>query len=123
MKGGMRSRSDPALTGKIKGVFARAQDFFTSRAWTPGDGDQRPRRAWLYRASRIVYATVRTFIKSRLTFRAAALTYYSVLSTVPFLAFAFSAAKGFGAYKSLLDGALRPYLYDTFGANPSLLRV
>jgi membrane protein len=44
-----------------------------------------------------------------------------VLSVVPFLAFAFSALKGFGLYKRFIDDTTLPYLRSTFGENPSLL--
>ncbi|HEY6101168.1 MAG TPA: YhjD/YihY/BrkB family envelope integrity protein, partial [Anaeromyxobacter sp.] len=53
--------------------------------------------------------------------RAAALTYYTVLSIVPFLAFAFAVLKGFGAYRILIDGTVRPWIAESFGANPALL--
>ncbi|MEO0652028.1 MAG: YihY/virulence factor BrkB family protein [Planctomycetota bacterium] len=47
--------------------------------------------------------------------RAAALTYYTVLSLVPTLAFAFSLAKGFGAYDRLERDVIRPFVESTFG--------
>jgi membrane protein len=52
--------------------------------------------------------------------RAAALTYFSVLSVVPLLGFAFAVLKGFGAYRSLIDGTVRPWLRETFAPNPAL---
>ena len=78
-------------------------------------------RALLYRASRVAHAAFHGFIAHRLTVRAAALTYYTALSVVPFLAFAFAVLKGFGAYGSFVEGTLRPYLDRTFGGNPALL--
>jgi membrane protein len=66
---------------------------------------------------------VQGFREKRLNFQAAALTYYSVLSIVPFLAFAFSVLKGFGGYQRLMDQSLRPYLKQTFGGNASLLNA
>ena len=64
---------------------------------------------------------MRGFLENRLTLRAAALTYYSVLSVVPFLAFAFAVLKGLGAYNGFVSGTVQPYLEATFGGSPALL--
>jgi membrane protein len=77
-------------------------------------------KAATYRLCRIAYSTVRGFFDHRLTIRAAALTYFSVLSVVPFLAFTFAVLKGFGAYRTFVDGTVRPYLEGTFAPNPAL---
>ena len=95
--------------------------FVTERSWTV-DVKALPRfRRLGYHLSRIGYGTYRGVVDKRLTFQAAALTYYSVLSIVPLLAFAFSVLKGFGIYHRLVEGTLRPYLQSTFGGNPKLL--
>jgi membrane protein len=99
----------------------RLHAFFTERIWSVRVADLHDPRALLYRASRVGYSTVRGFFTNRLTVRAAALTYYSALSIVPFLAFAFAVLKGFGAYASFIEGTVRPYLQQTFGGNPALL--
>jgi len=78
-------------------------------------------QALLYRVCRILYATARGFREKESSARAASLTYYSVLSIVPFLAFAFSVVKAFGLYHRLMDQTLIPYLHKTFAANQSLL--
>jgi membrane protein len=75
----------------------------------------------LYRVGRTIYATARGFFDKELTSRAASLTYYTMLSLVPFLAFAFSLLKGFGVYHRLVAGSLRPYLQQTFAGDKSLL--
>jgi membrane protein len=97
------------------------RSFFTERIWDTRIGDLSPGRALLYRASRIGFTTLRALLDTRLTFRAAALTHFSVLSIVPFLAFAFAVLKGFGAYRSFIEGTVRPYLRATFAGNPALL--
>jgi membrane protein len=99
----------------------RLRLFFTEKIWAaPGAGGRYGRRG-LYRVSRIATATAQGFLANRLTVRAAALTYYTVLSLVPFLAFAFAILKGFGVYRTFVDATLRPYVRDTFGENASLL--
>ena len=99
----------------------RLRAFFTERVWAVRVAELRRGQALLYRVSRVADSTVCGFFANRLTVRAAALTYYSVLSIVPFLAFAFAVLKGFGAYASFIEGTVRPYLRATFGGNPSLL--
>lgn len=103
------------------GPIGRLRAFFGEDIWAgPAPRGRRGRRL-LYRASRVAYATARGVLVNRLTVRAAALTYYTVLSLVPFLAFAFAILKGFGIYRSFVDSALRPWVHHTFGENAALL--
>ncbi|MEY2785472.1 MAG: hypothetical protein RL277_1682 [Planctomycetota bacterium] len=64
---------------------------------------------------RVVYLATRGFIEDRCLFRASALTYITVLSLVPLLAFAFALAKGFGFYETLREQTITPFLDRTFG--------
>ena len=99
----------------------RLRTFFAVQVWEVPLDRLGPGRRALYRASRVGYATAHGFVAHRLTVRAAALTYYTALSVVPFLAFAFAVLKGFGVYSGFIEGTVRPYLDRTFGANPALL--
>lgn len=99
----------------------QAKRFFGTRVWSAHLDEASRGRALLYRLSRTLYATARGFREKDLPSRAASLTYYSVLSLVPFLAFAFSILKGFGGYQRLMDQAVRPYVAETFAGNPTLL--
>jgi len=76
-------------------------------------------RAWLMRAVRIGLITVRGFRESLSLQQAGALTYITIFSLPPVLAFAFAAAKGFGLYETLKAGTIDPFLDDTFGARGS----
>jgi membrane protein len=98
----------------------RVRTYLSSELWGERAGEPTHGRP-LRRLLRIAYSTWRGFVDHQLGSRAAALTYYTVLSIVPFLAFAFAVLKGFGAYRLLMDGTVRPWLSDTFGANPALL--
>jgi membrane protein len=104
-------------------VTERVRHFFKSHIWTTHTDEGGRGRAFLYRVGRLIYATVRAVIDKDLTSRAAALTYYTVLSVVPFLAFAFSVLKGFGVYQRFVRDTLRPYLGETFAGDPALLRA
>ncbi|WP_242343414.1 YhjD/YihY/BrkB family envelope integrity protein [Anaeromyxobacter terrae] len=111
------------MTGVATHPLDRLREFFAVRIWDVRPAELPRAKAALFRASRLAYSTVRGFFENRLTVRAAALTYYSVLSVVPFLAFAFAVLKGFGAYRAFVDGFVRPYLADTFGPNPALFQA
>ncbi len=110
-----RSAGQPA-----RPLDERLRAYFTDRIW-----EDRPGEPWalglLHTTVRVGYSTVRGFLENRLTLRAAALTYYSVLSVVPFLAFAFAVLKGLGAYNGFVSGTVQPYLQRTFGGSPTLL--
>lgn len=99
---------------------AAARAWFTDRIWRLPPDAPRPARA-AAAVSRLGFAVVHGFMENRLTLRAAALTYFSVLSLVPLLAFAFAVLKGLGAYASFVQGTLQPWLSRTFGGNASLL--
>ncbi len=58
----------------------------------------------------MLYIAIRGFQRDRCMFHAAALTYISVLSIVPVLAFTFSVVKGLGAYDKLVAEVIRPAL-------------
>ncbi len=104
-------------------AWRRAERFFTVEVWqTDPERLSRP-RAIGTQAARVLYAGVRTFLERDLPTRAAALTYYTVLSLVPFLAFAFSMVKGLGAYTLLVDEILLPRLHATFAGNAQLLEA
>lgn len=95
-----------------RGPFGRVLRFFEKDAW------RRERVASgnvFFRAARILYLSTRGFLTDSCLFRASALTYITVLSLVPLLAFSFSVAKGFGFYADLLHGTINPFLDRTFG--------
>ena len=115
------ARPDGSTPSDPRRPLERVRAFFAEKIWVaPAPGGRRG-RAVGYRVSRVAYATARGFLVHRVTVRAAALTYYTVLSIVPFLAFAFAILKGFGAYRTFVDAILRPYVRGTFGENPALL--
>jgi membrane protein len=103
------------------GLYRRAERFFTTDVWLADPERLSWPRALGYHAARVAYAGVRTFFERDLPTRAAALTYYTVLSLVPFLAFAFSVVKGLGAYEMLVSRVILPQLHETFEGNPALL--
>lgn len=105
----------------VRDPFLRVHEFFASRIWKARLDELQRGRALVYRASRVIYTALRGFRDNQLTDRAAALTYYTVLSLVPLLAFAFSVLKGFGVYDRFIDKTVVPYVTGTFAQNPALL--
>ncbi len=101
----------------------QAKRFLREELWE-AHLDELPRTSALaYRTVRLAYCAAHGLLVSdRLHLRAAALTYYTVLSLVPLLAFAFALLKGFGAYEALIEETVRPYLLGTFAGNPTLQR-
>lgn len=109
-----RRRHDESAT---HGHFWRVLRFFAVDVWTP---ERVKRGGPFYRACRIGYLSAKGFHQDNCLFRASALTYITVLSLVPLLAFAFSVAKGFGFYQNLLRDTIDPFLDRTFGASAGL---
>lgn len=75
--------------------------FFTQDIWKiPLDRSKRL-RSFLIKTFRIMVASLKGFSQDACTYKAAALSFYTLLSIVPFLAIAFGITKGFGFDKLL----------------------
>ncbi len=113
VRGARRGRPEP------RGLFGRRavglRDFFTRDLWSRELASLPTFRRWWYGVARVAHLTATNFVKDRCTWRAAALTYITVLSLVPMLALGFSVAKGLGAYETLLTKSIVPFLDSTFG--------
>lgn len=77
------------------------------------------RRFWM-RTGRVMYLTVRSFVVDRCVLQAGALTYVTVLSLVPLLAFAFAMLKGLGYYEELREHRIDPFFDELLGARASV---
>lgn len=93
-----------------RGLSLRLQRFFTQEIW---QHDLVPipvvRRA-LRRASRLLFLAANGFVGDRCIVRASALTYVTVLSLVPLLAFSFATLKGLGFYETFRGRLIVPAL-------------
>lgn len=110
----MVNATDKATTraGSASRILA-ARQFIDEGIWRdPGDGSA-SRRIGL-RVLRIGTMVVQGLLRTEGFIRAAALTYITVLSLVPFLALGFSVAKGLGAYEKLRGEVVKPFLDETF---------
>lgn len=110
-----------SVVTRLGAWFTRARRFFAHDVWQQ-NLEQLPHwQAFRYRTARIAYCTTRGLLfEDQLHVRAAALTYFTVLSLVPLLAFAFALLKGFGAYESLVEEQLRPWMMQFLAGNQAL---
>ncbi len=109
------------LSSQVRERYERCRRFLSHDVWMARLDELPARRALAYRAARIAYCTMRGLIfEDTLHLRAAALTYFTVLSLVPMLAFAFALLKGFGAYDALVEDAIRPYVLGLLAGNEPL---
>lgn len=110
-----------SLSGRLFSGYRRLVGFFTHDIWDNRLDELPPRTARRHRAARVFYCTFKgLFIEDELQVRAAALTYFTVLSIVPLLAFAFALLKGFGAYDALIADTIRPYVLARLSGNEAL---
>jgi len=75
--------------------------FFKHDLWRIPLASLSPKKSFLLRQVRIIFLAFRGFDENKCVLRASSLTFYSLLSVVPFAALAFGIAKGFGIQKLL----------------------
>ncbi len=105
-------------TSRLGRLLQSIRSFVTSGMWSVDVAGLPTFRAILLKAARVVYLAAIGFTRNRSLFRASGLTYYTVLSIVPLLAFSFSVAKGLGAYERLREETIEPFLDQTIGEAP-----
>jgi membrane protein len=69
---------------------------------------------------RLAYLAIRGFIHDGGVHRASALSFDTVLATVPLLAIVFSVLKSLGAYEMFVAETARPWIDQTFGPTPTV---
>ena len=78
------------------GVIKKLKTFFREEIWDPDFSTKSRRRSFLIRQARIYILAFKGFFEDRAAVRAAALTYFTMLSLVPIFAIAFVIARNFG---------------------------
>jgi len=81
--------------------FMRIQQFLLKDLWSVRLEEYPPKMKFLFKYLRIIVLSLRGSNENKVTVRASALTYYTLMSIVPILAMGFGIAKGFGASKYL----------------------
>ena len=108
-------RSEGHAPGLFGRLFRRIDQWYEAHVFAH-DLERLPRgRRLVNHWLRVGYLATRGFHEDACLIRASALTYITVLSLVPLLAFSFAVAKGMGFYQDLLRGSIEPFLDRTFG--------
>ncbi len=79
-----------------RSIFSRISRFIEKEIWTISTKDKHPVFSFLVRQCKIILIAARGFSEGKIQLRAAALTFYTILSIVPILAMFFAIAQGFG---------------------------
>ena len=82
-------------------LLNRIHHFFDEDVWDIPEDPGKPIKSFFIRTLKITLSSCIGFYKDECTLKASALTYYSLITIVPFLAVAFVIATGFGFEKSL----------------------
>jgi len=79
----------------------RLQLFFEEDVWKTSLDDKSKKYSFLIRQIRVILVAIRGFMENRVSLRASALTFYTLLSMVPIAAMGFGVAAGFGFDRKL----------------------
>lgn len=82
------------------------KQFFTRDIWRISEEEVTPIRRKVYSCLKIIILSVQQFFNDRISVRASALTYSTLLSIIPILAILFAVAKGFG-FDSIIESEFR----------------
>src|SRR5688572_1412614 len=102
----MRPPPKPVRHGPLRHRAERAVRFAQRDIWHLEVGNLSRSLGFLTRTARVLIIAVRGFFRDRCLQQAAALTYGTIFSLPPVLAFAFAAAKGFNLYDKLRSQAI-----------------
>ena len=105
-----------SVNEKFMKIFNRVKIFITDEVWSMQLDDYPKYLAELVKYLRVILVSLRRFGEDKVQLRASALTYYSLLATVPVLAMGFAVAKGFG-----YDKDLEQKLMDNFKGGEDVL--
>jgi membrane protein len=81
---------------KETGMLKKLRTFFKVEIWSHDLTSKSRRKTFLIRQSRIYFLAFKGFFEDRAAVRAAALTYFTMLSIIPIFAIAFAIARNFG---------------------------
>ncbi|MCH8192522.1 MAG: YihY/virulence factor BrkB family protein [Planctomycetes bacterium] len=92
-------------------MFSKTAAFFKTEIWRLRLSDYSRPTVFFIRQAQVIALAGRRFGEDKCKFRAAALTYHSLLSIVPLLAMIFGIAKGFGL-EELVEGQVKAWFSD-----------
>ena len=103
------------MTNPVTWIIEKAR-YTNDIIWRTSLSDISKGRSFVFRQLRIIVLAARGFLNDRVQLRASALTLYTMLSIIPFVAIAFGIAKGFA-----LDQKLQDVFAKEFQSQPEVL--
>ena len=91
-------------------------NFFAEEIWDLELEELSRAKARFVKYVKVAIITAKTYAQQKIGPQAIALSYFSVMALVPFMAIAFAITGGFG-----LDGLLKEYLYANFGTSQPMI--
>ena len=101
---------------KIRRQTRRIKDFLNEDIWKLELEELSKARARFVKYMKILLITIRTFSAEKIGFQAVALSFFSTMSVIPFVAIVFAITGGFG-----LDDKLREFLYGYFNNSQQII--
>ena len=101
---------------KLKHKTRRLKNFIRDDIWTLELEDLSKARARFIKYLKVMMITIKTFSSEKIGFQAVALSFFSTMSVVPFLAIVFGITGGFG-----LADKLKEFLYDYFNNSQDII--
>lgn len=90
-------------------IIKRLKEFITNDIWLLDLDEFSKAKARMIKYLKVMMITIKTFANERIGFQAVALSFYSTMSVVPFIAIVFGITGGLG-----LEGQLKDFLYEYF---------
>lgn len=94
----------------------RLKRFFNDDIWTLNHEELSRAKARFVKYLKVMLITIRTFSSQKIGFQAVALSFFSTMSVVPFIAIAFAVTNGFG-----LADKLKELMYDYFNNSQEII--
>ncbi len=94
---------------RIRGNTRKIKNFLSDDIWNIDLGELSQAKARFVKYLKVVIITIKTFSAQKIGFQAVALSFFSTMSVVPFIAVAVAVTGGFG-----LSGKLKDLLYHNF---------
>ena len=101
---------------RIKTKTHKLINFFSEEIWDLEMEELSKAKARFIRYAKVGIITAKTYAQQKIGPQAVALSYFSVMALVPFLAIVFGITGGLG-----LDGLLKEYLYANFSSNQVMI--
>lgn len=103
---------------RIKGNTRKIRNFLKDDIWSIDLGELSKAKARFLKYLKVVIITIKTFSAQKIGFQAVALSFFSTMSVVPFIAVAMAVTGGFG-----LAGKLKDLMYRNFENSQQIIDI